>query len=103
MANQHLSRKLKQRLNNSPRYLHGLLNELKTNHSDLFNCYTNTRMRTYKTHEGGKKVEIQTEGDIAPDPQPFSSAKGHSILANHLVMTTNIPLSKTLSPSPQRH
>ncbi|KAK6513173.1 hypothetical protein TWF506_009337 [Arthrobotrys conoides] len=73
------------------KYLHGLLNELTKNHSNLFSCYTNTRMRSYKTE--GSKVEVETEGSLPPDPKPMSSAKGHSIHANHLIMTTNIPLN----------
>ncbi|KAF3927989.1 hypothetical protein ABW20_dc0110528 [Dactylellina cionopaga] len=73
------------------KYLHGLLNELTKNHANLFSCYTNTRMRSYKTH--GSDIEIETEGDLPPDPHPTSSKSGHSIRAKNLVMTTNIPLN----------
>ncbi|KAF3915394.1 hypothetical protein AA313_de0207879 [Arthrobotrys entomopaga] len=73
------------------KYLHGLLNVLTQKHSDLFSCYTNTRMRSHKTKDG--MIEVETEGSLQPTPQPGSSAKGHSIRAESLVMTTNVPLN----------
>jgi len=71
------------------KYLHGVLRELTENHSDLFTCYTNTRMRSYKAHD--KHVEVETEGDLPPNPKIDLRAKGYSIHATNLVLTCNIP------------
>ncbi|TGZ76175.1 DAO-domain-containing protein [Ascodesmis nigricans] len=59
------------------KYLHGLLKVLKEKHSDQFQAYTNTRMRSY--HDHGTHTTIETEG-------------GHTITASSLLQATNVPL-----------
>ncbi|KAF8470785.1 FAD dependent oxidoreductase-domain-containing protein [Kalaharituber pfeilii] len=59
------------------KYLNGVLKALKNN--QFFDCYTHTRLESYK--DLGDGVLVTTEG-------------GHEIHANSLVLSTNVPLQE---------
>ncbi|KAK6516127.1 hypothetical protein TWF506_006037 [Arthrobotrys conoides] len=60
------------------KYLHGILRYLSENHSDLFSCYTHTRVKAYKGDENGLSVEID--------------GRSVSIKAKNFVMAMNVPV-----------
>ncbi|KAF3180087.1 hypothetical protein TWF751_011651 [Orbilia oligospora] len=60
------------------KYLHGILRYLSDNHSDLFSCYTHTRVKAYKGDGDGVSIEID--------------GRSCSIKAKNFVMAMNVPI-----------
>ncbi|KAF3274262.1 hypothetical protein TWF970_008013 [Orbilia oligospora] len=60
------------------KYLHGILRYLSDNHSDLFSCYTHTRVKAYKGDGNGVSIEID--------------GRSCSIKAKNFVMAMNVPI-----------